>query len=226
MPNRYDKQNLKAKKCARKLYDEILTKFTGCIIIDDETYVKIDQNQIPGQKLYIADRRLNVADKYKYVKVDKYGRKLLIWQAICSCGLRSRPFVTSGTLNSDLYTKECLEKRLLSFIKRHKQNIKFWPDLASSHYSRKTMNWYRNNHVDVIPKSHNPPNCPEFRPVEKYWAIVKQKMKKVRAVIKSETAMLNQWNIYSGKVSDETVHIMMGGIKKKVRRFLRTGDIF
>lgn len=124
VPNRHDKQNLKAKKCARKLYDEVLTKFNGCII-DDETYVKVDQNQIPGQKFYIADRRLNVADKYKYVKVDKFGKKVLIWQAICTCSLRSRAFATARTLNSDIYMKECLQKRLLNLIKKHNRPTNF-----------------------------------------------------------------------------------------------------
>lgn len=36
-PNRGDKQNLVAKSRARLLYTEFLTKFRGCILMDDET---------------------------------------------------------------------------------------------------------------------------------------------------------------------------------------------
>ena len=41
-PNRSDKQSLTAKTRARKLYDKVLTKFNGCIIMDDKTYIKCD----------------------------------------------------------------------------------------------------------------------------------------------------------------------------------------
>ena len=40
--NRADKQNLNAKQRARKLYDNVLTKFDGCLMMDDETYAKVD----------------------------------------------------------------------------------------------------------------------------------------------------------------------------------------
>ena len=136
--------------------------------MDDETYVKMDFKQIPGQKFYVASKRLNVANKFKYIKVDKYAKKMLIWQAICSCGLKSRAFVTSQTLNSNIYVTECLQKRLLPFIKQHNKPVIFWPDLASCHYSRATINWYETNGVSVVPKDVNPPNCPNFRPIENF----------------------------------------------------------
>lgn len=51
-PNRTIKQNSVAKIRARKLYDQVLTKFDGCLLMDDETYVKADFGQIPGQTFY------------------------------------------------------------------------------------------------------------------------------------------------------------------------------
>ena len=126
-PNRNDKQNLMSKTRARKLYDTVLTKFKGCIVMDDETYVKVYTNQIPGRKFYVAEKRLGVANKYKFVNVDKYGKKLLVWQAICSCGRKNKAFVTSSTFNSNLYITECLQRFLLPFIKEHKSKVIFWP---------------------------------------------------------------------------------------------------
>jgi hypothetical protein len=75
-------------------------------MMDDESWMKFDQGQIPGQKFYVATHRLNVADIRKYIKVDKFGKKLLICQAIYSCSLMGKSFVTSKTLNSELYMKE------------------------------------------------------------------------------------------------------------------------
>ena len=34
--------------------------------------------------------------------------------------------------------------------------------------------WCEQNDVKVVPKTANPPNCPESRVIEKYWAIVKR----------------------------------------------------
>lgn len=53
--------------------------------MDDVTYVKMDFGQLPGHKLYFAKRKGDVPDSYKFVYADKCARKLIIWQAICSC---------------------------------------------------------------------------------------------------------------------------------------------
>lgn len=47
-PNRDAKQNLFAKRRTRKLYSDLVTKFK-CVVLDDETYIKADFQQIPGQ---------------------------------------------------------------------------------------------------------------------------------------------------------------------------------
>ena len=65
--------------------------------MDDETYIKCDK-QLPGPKFYTSMVRGHLSNKFKYKSLEKFGEKLL-WQAICSCGLRSQAFVTSSTLN-------------------------------------------------------------------------------------------------------------------------------
>lgn len=224
-PNRSDKQSSVAKKRGRRLYDEVLTKHGGCILMDDETYVKCDFKQVPGRKFYSSTIRGNVPCKYKYVMHDKYAKKMMIWQAICSCGKKSRGFVTSSTMNSTLYMKECLQKRLLPLIKSHDCQVKFWPDLASCHYSNATMKWYEANQVDVISKIMNPPNCPELRPIEKYWAIVKNKLMKNAGAANDVPTMTRKWNQNAGKVSDGLVQKMMSSIKTKTRKFFRSNEL-
>ena len=48
VPNRNDEVDRRAKTRARKLLTSELKNFTGCILMDDETYVKCDFKQIPG----------------------------------------------------------------------------------------------------------------------------------------------------------------------------------
>ena len=129
----------------------MLTKFNGCIIMDDEMYIKYDFKQLPGPKFYTSIVRVRVSNKFKYKLLDKFGKKLLLWQVICSCGLRSRAFVTSSTLNSDVYIKEWLQARLLPFYRNHDVPCWYWPDLASCHYSKKTVEWYISRDIKFIP---------------------------------------------------------------------------
>lgn len=67
-PKRNDKQKKSVKTRLRGLYDQILTKRPGCILMDDETYQYADTGQTKGQEFYLAKTRLGVADhqKYKY----------------------------------------------------------------------------------------------------------------------------------------------------------------
>lgn len=218
-PNRTEKQNLTAKKRARKLYDEVLRNFNGCIVMDDETYIKCDFKQVNGQKFYLSTMRGNVPEKFKYVCLDKFARKMMVWQAICSCGRKSQAYVTSSTMKADNYIKECLQKRLLPFIKSHTVPVRFWPDLASCHYARTTMAWFEANRVAVVQKNMNPPNCPELRPIEKYWAIVKRYLKKNGGTVNDAKTMLRKWNQQAEKVQSPVVKRLMGGINGKVSSF-------
>ena len=55
----------------------------------------------------------------------------------------------------------------------------FWPDLASSHYSGATVDWMEKN-INYVAKRLNPPNFPQFRPIENFWGILSQKVYEVR----------------------------------------------
>lgn len=188
--------------------------------MDDETYVLGDFSQLPGQDYYVADARGNVEDKYKTKKLTKFPKKFLVWQAICSCGKRSQSFVTSGSINSEIYIKECLQKRLLPFLKQHNVSTYFWPDLASCHYSKTALEWYSKNNIVFVPREANPPNCPELRPVERYWALVKRNMKSTKKVSKDISDFKLKWTTCSKKVTEETLKSLMGGIPEKVNNFI------
>lgn len=173
VPDRNATKNIEAQKRARKLKFNFFDK-KSCCIMDDETYVLCDFSQLPGLAFYTARSRGGVKNKFRTKQKSKFPKKFLVWQAICSCGKRSQSFVTSGTINSEIYIKECLQKRLLPFLRSHNVPTFFWPDLASSHYSKATLKWYEDHGVDFVPKEANPPNCPELRPVERYWALIKK----------------------------------------------------
>ena len=109
-------------------------------------------------------------------------------------------------------------KRMLPLYRSHNTPPLFWPDLASCHYSARTLQQYSSNKIKFIPKNQNSPNCPQLRPVEKFWAIVKQSLLKNGKVTKSVNQMKSNWKKAVEKVREDGVKRLMGGIKKKASR--------
>lgn len=221
VPDRNSRKNEVAKERAKLLSRNYIQKY-NCCIMDDETYVLGDFSQLPGQEFYVADARGNVDEKFRTQKKTKFPTKFLVWQAICTCGKRSAAFITTGTINTDIYIKECLKKRLLPFIREHEVSTYFWPDLASCHYSKSAVEWYQKNDVVFVPREANPPNCPELRPIERYWALVKRIMKNTKHVAINAKKFKNQWSLRSKKVTKETIKSLMAGISEKVKIFINT----
>ena len=104
--------------------------------------------------------------------ISKFPQKALVWQAICLCWKRSKHFITSGSIISDIYIEECIKMLLLLFIIQFRDNSDknpfFWLDLASYRYSKKAIECYNNNNIRVISRDSNSANCPELRSIERY----------------------------------------------------------
>lgn len=218
VPDRNAQKNQEAKTRAKKLKVDFFQK-KDCCIMDDETYVLCSFSQLPGQEFYISRGRGNVPKEFRTKKKTKFPRKFLVWQAICSCGMRSKCFVTSGTINSEIYVKECLQKRLLPFVRQHNVSTFFWPDLASCHYSKATAKWYEENNIVLVPREANPPNCPELRPIERYWALVKRILKLSKQEAKTIEDFKKKWTAATKKVLNTTIIAMMSGIPEKIHQF-------
>jgi hypothetical protein len=77
--------------------------------MDDKTYVKLDVKQIPGLNYYVS-KICGSLKKIKFRYCDKFAKKLMIWQAICSY---------------------CHSLKSTSLL--------FWPDLARIHYVKDVL---------------------------------------------------------------------------------------
>ncbi len=54
--------------------------------------------------------------------------------------------------------------------------VLFWPDRASAHYASSNTTWLESEGVVFVPQHDNPPNCPQVRPIDRFWAILKMKV--------------------------------------------------
>ena len=112
---------------------------------------KVNFGALLGNQFYSTIVRGGVSIEFKTIKMEKFPKKYLVWLAIRNCGSRSASFITFGTVNRKLYIRECLQKRLLPFIRSHTSSALFWPNLASCHHSNKTMDWYQSHGIHVVP---------------------------------------------------------------------------
>jgi len=113
----------------------------------------------------------------RFFEKSKFGRKLLVWVAISPLG-RSKVYFheSKGAVNSEIYSRECVEKRLKPFLDKHGNNYIFWPDLASAHYAKDTLATYARLGINYVMKEQNPPNLPMLRPIETFWSHLKAKV--------------------------------------------------
>ena len=143
------------------------------IIMDDETYLDENGNNFGGNKTYMVFQDNLVPNEVKFYSKKKYPMKLLAWIAISSKG-HSGIYFRRGSMaiNSETYQNNCLKKHLLPFIKNNHSDGQylFWPDLASAHYAKSTIQFLNEHNIKVLDKKKNPPNLPQLRPIETFFA--------------------------------------------------------
>ncbi|RWS19878.1 uncharacterized protein B4U80_11465 [Leptotrombidium deliense] len=100
------------------------------------------------------------------------------------------------------YSKFCIKGRLTKFIEKFHSNDRYilWADNASCHYGSETVNVLENSTINYVPKSHNPANVPQLRPIERFWAMLKQK-------------------VYANGYQAENLHSLRRRIVSKIKTF-------
>lgn len=215
-------QESRCKTGANKIY----RKFTKdkVIIMDDETYVPTNVDQIPGKRFYNCKDKSNVDNAVRFKSKEKFFDKFLVWQAIDSLGNVSEPFVTKGTMNADTY-RCVIELYLIPFIDKFhdRKNVLFWPDMATCHYAKSVTDYLDSQGIEYVKKSDNTPNLPQARPIEKFWAICKAKIKKLNKNLKTIECFTKHWEKVSDEVAKASGANLMRDLKKKLRLVARNG---
>lgn len=144
-------------------------------IIDDESYFTLSNTGVPGNDRFYTNDLNTTPESVKYNLCEKYPPKLLVWLAISPKGVTKPHFLTSGlAVNADTYLG-ILKSKLEPLIKRCYKDggFVFWPDLASSHYASKVLDYLKNKNIPIVLRSINPANLPKVRPIEDFWANLK-----------------------------------------------------
>ena len=70
----------------------------------------------------------------------------------------------------------------------------------------------------------HPPNCSQFCPIGKYWAIVRGILKRTKGVAKNDVDLRSKWNRSASEVSKDVVQNLIGGITRRAQKYLLSGQ--
>ena len=105
----------------------------------------------------------------KYISQTKFPKKVRLWLTISEKGMSKLLFFCSGlAVNEEISSTKCLPE-VVSFIKKyHKgEDTVSWPDLASAHYSKRSL-----------------------EEMENFWANLKRKIYSNNLVAKTEEELI------------------------------------
>jgi hypothetical protein len=173
-PKYSDKQLAEIPTRARRL-NRLLSSDNFELIIDDEKYFLLHNESVPSNRGFYSSDKSITPPENKFKRIKKFEDKLLVWIAISEKGI-SKPFFAKQkqAINKETYLNKCIIKNLVPFINDNhaKENVLFWPDLASSHYSKIVTKYLEDNSIKFVEKKFNPQNCPQARPIETFWSIL------------------------------------------------------
>ena len=210
---------------ARRLYRTLLSNDFELIMDDEKYFTLTNESMSTNRGFYTSDPSITPSD-VKFKRTQKYCTKVLVWIAISENGI-SKPFFSkqAQAINEITYLKHCIKARLMSFIKTYhnKENILFWPDLATSHYAESVISFLEEQNINVVPKEKNPQNCPQTRPVETIWQILEEKVYAGGWEAKTIDQLKGRIQQQLKEIDMKSVQVMFSSIKKQLRKIADKG---
>lgn len=225
---KYTQQQLeKIPKCCRALRREHFAN-GKCIILDDESYFTFSHHELSGNDGFYTANIKTTPDDVKYASKSKYEPKVLVWAAMSSKGI-SAPLIRPNkakAVNSDVYISQCLPK-LKQFINKYHADdeIMFWPDLASCHYAKKTLDWLTEQNIPFVPKKDNPPNVPQARPIEIFWSVLKRMVYDNGWEANNEQQLVNRIKRKMKEIDIDTVQNLIQHVRRTLRKIEDNGPL-
>lgn len=215
-------QEKQARSGCRWIYDRHKEHL---LVLDDEKYFTLSS---PTTGTYRSTSKQEAPEHVKFKPTKKFEKKLMIYLAISERGISRTFFVPCGlAVDQKTYTKKCLEKILIPFIKEHHGdgNYLFWPDKASSHYSKMATDCLTRNGIRFLEKKRNPTNVPQCRPIEDFRGILSGLVYSGGWTAKTMQQLKYRITTCLKNVDGNVVRSMFQGIRTKLRLVSRNGPI-
>lgn len=171
VPKMTPQQIENAKKNCAKLYKKCVPSGGNFfVIMDDETYMELNPQESKKKEWYSVVPGHEPPEEDQITQKSKFPAKMLIWQAITQDGRVSPAFVTSGTMNKEVYRDKCLNAILKPWLRslNIQTPVLFWPDKATCHYANDVQDFLKANKIEFVRKVDNPTSVPQCRPIERF----------------------------------------------------------
>ena len=139
-----------------------------------------------------------------------------------SVGFQSRGSSRGLAINQQVYQEKCLKKILLPFLKEHHADGKyvFWPNKASSHYAKNTLQYLEQEKIPYVPQERNPTNLPQCRPIEDFFGALSTLVYKNNWRAKDTKQLTTRTRNCIRKMYNSAVQRSCESIATKLRRTL------
>jgi transposase len=222
VPEYTDEQRRRSEERAKKLSNSLRNRI---LIMDDESYFPMKSDYIPGNNRFYTMDFTTAPEDVKFIR-KKFPTRLLVWLAISTKGVSSPFFLPAGNaLNGEVYREKCLKGHLLPFIDKYYRgdNILFWPDGASAHYAKATLDFLTANNIPVVTNDKNPPNLPQARPIENVWSHLKREVYRGGWEASSLIALKRKITRAIGMLDMNVIRSDLEGVPAKLRRIGQFG---
>ena len=212
------KKMIKKRMDFCKKYSSMTTNDWSNVIYSDESYIEINMGCIMNRI-----RRCSFQNPYapKFTaKTSKHPLKVMIWGCFNRKG-PGRIYVCKGNMNSDQYLT-VMETKLLPSINDFglQSNITHLDDSARPHRSKKIIDRHARNFLHKIDW---PGNSPDLNPIENLWAILKQKLRKMRNLNEREL-ISNIINVWYNCIPKETFENLSDSMPNRIQKVLSSKD--
>jgi len=230
VPKVSPEQKERQKTRLRKFDNEIFRNFSiENLVVDDESYFTLDGVSMPGNVGYYrkgVGQEGDAPPEVRYKTKAKFPTRILVWAAISAKGVSHIVVCKKNhTINGPLY-RDILQNHLLSYLDSFwdtRQDVLFWPDLASAHYSSVVLEWLEEHKIPFIKKEENPPNTPQIRPIEQFWGLLKQRVYAGNWSAKNTDHLAQRIRTKAREIEPEVFAKLFQGLRAKIRLGARKG---
>lgn len=143
----------------------------------------------------------------------------MVWAGICKTGKTPLVFVERGVkINAQVYQQRILKDAVIPWSRKHFKNERWTlqQDWAPAHSARSTMEFCKNNGIDVWDKSLWPANSPDLNPMDfSIWSILEQKACSTnhKSVESLKLSLQREW----AKISNHQLSNIVKNFRKRLK---------
>ena len=150
----------------------------------------------------------------KYVKRDDFAPGFMVWAGVSARGKTSLVFIDRKVkVNSDTYIQKVLKPFVRNDLPRLfpgelRESMVFHQDSASSHTSKRTLQYLDDAGINYITPEEWMPKSPDAAPMDySIWGILKRNLqrKSIRTLAGLKRALKKAWNDLSQDVIDRAL---------------------